>query len=98
METYGIQSTSTTAIPEEALSNDINYLFVARYNIETELRKNYSTANQESSNRPEPIFKITENLVRNEMISPKINVLRNKRSLFGMHSCNTWARSIISQN
>lgn len=69
---FGVPVVTTKSPSVEPLSTDIEYLFRARVGMEKELRKIQKFVSQDASKRPEPIFRLVDTLVRNELISGEI--------------------------
>ena len=58
---------------ELLIPNDVNYLFIVRYNIEKELRRIWKERFEGGDERkPEPIFRIVQALRENELLDPRL--------------------------
>lgn len=72
MGSFGAPTVTPQAHTIETPTTDIDLLFRARLGIEKELRKIQQYVSQGTTRRTEPVYRIVESLIKNELISSEI--------------------------
>ena len=82
MQGYAPRNSDVSQFYSNPATTDLDILFRARYSIKKSLRTIFNSIAEDKRRRPEPVFRIVEYLIKNELIAPQMgNAIREVYSV-----------------